>query len=91
MSKTKKGSKSLGYDYNGKRGGKKGQGHCQGFGPKVKKITHKIERAASKQGLLKEPTEPEYDPREYIPEAAEAEMAAEDAEREMGLNRPWKE
>lgn len=64
MSRTKKGKKSPGYDYWGKRAL---SGDC-GHGAEVKQMTHKIERARAKQDLLREPREPEYDPREYVPE-----------------------
>lgn len=56
MSRTKKGSKPIGYDYWGKRAL---SGNC-GFGKIIKKLTHGIERARSKQDILKEPLEPEY-------------------------------
>jgi hypothetical protein len=49
MSRTKKGKKALGYDYWGKR---PLSGSC-GYGPEVKKLTHKIERAQAKQKLKK--------------------------------------
>ena len=34
-------------------------------------MKYRSPRAKAKQELLKEPTEPEYDPREYIPEEKE--------------------
>lgn len=67
MSRTKKGSKSPGYDYWGKRAL---SGNC-GYGPEVKKLTHKIERAQAKQALLKEPREPEFHPEEDTTDAPE--------------------
>ena len=54
MTRTKKGSKPPGFDYWGKRGS------CP------KDVTKASERMKAKQELLKEPTEPEYDPQEYI-------------------------
>lgn len=45
MARTKRGAKPLGYDYWGKRAL---SGLC-GFGKKVKKLTHKIERAQAKR------------------------------------------
>lgn len=63
MSRTKKGSKGISYDYWGRR---PLSGDC-GYGPEVKRITHRLERAQAKQGLLKEPTEPEWDEQEYVP------------------------
>lgn len=63
MSRTTKGKKPIGYDYWGKRpySGK-------GFGPAIKHLTHKAERAQAKQSLLHEPLEPEYDDREWVPD-----------------------
>jgi hypothetical protein len=57
MSPTKKGKKPIGYDLWGKE-------------PKIddKQARHQIERARSKQSLLKEPREPEYDPGEDVPD-----------------------
>jgi hypothetical protein len=84
MSKTKKGSKGPGYDYWSRRPGNTGS---SGFGKTVKKITHAKERMKSKQSLLKEPSEPEYDPREYVPEDADLTPAAIlDARMNMGDN-----
>jgi hypothetical protein len=53
VSKTKKGKKSPGFDYWGKRAL---SGNC-GFGPEVKKLTHKKERAQAKQDLHKKKKE----------------------------------
>lgn len=50
MSRTKKGKKGTGYDYWGKRALST---DC-GFGPEVKKMTHKKERAQAKQLVFKE-------------------------------------
>lgn len=61
MSRSRKGSKSVGFDYWGKRAL---SGSC-GFGPDVKHLTHGMERARARQELHKEPREPEWDPREY--------------------------
>jgi len=41
MSRTQKGAKGPGYDYWSRRLGNDG---CQGFGPDVKKKTHRMER-----------------------------------------------
>jgi len=49
VSRSKKGKKSPGHDYWGKR---PLSGNC-GHGPEIKKITHKIERAQEKQLLHK--------------------------------------
>lgn len=48
MSRTKKGKKSPGYDYWGKR-----PFSTSGYGPEIKKMTHKTERARAKQDLHK--------------------------------------
>lgn len=56
MSRTKKGTKGIGFDYMGKRA----LSGSYGFGSVVKKLTNRIERARAKQSVLKEPTEREY-------------------------------
>ena len=68
MARTKKGSKGIGYEYWSPR-----PGNAQGgaVGSVAKTITHGRERAKGKQEPLKEPTEPEYDPQEYVPPEAE--------------------
>lgn len=66
MSRTKKGKKPIGYDYWGKRAL---SGSC-GFGQVIKKITARIERARAKASTRKEPIEPEYDEREFVPESS---------------------
>lgn len=55
MSRTKKGKKSPGYDYMGKRA----LSMCCGYGPDVKKLTHKKERAQAKQEMCKKKKEEE--------------------------------
>ncbi len=62
MSRSLKGKKNVGYEYWSKR-----PGNCLPPGRTSKDITHSIERARAKQALLKEPIEPEYDQREYVP------------------------
>lgn len=62
MSRSKKGSKPIGYEYWKSRPGPIDPGK------KNKKITHGIERAQSKVSTKKEPIEPEYDEREWIPD-----------------------
>lgn len=64
MSRSKKGSKGPTYEYWSKRPGNQ---HGGLLGKATKKITHSKERAQAKQALLKEPREPEYDPREHVP------------------------
>ena len=54
MSRTKKGSKSPGYDFWSRR---PPGGGCAGSGPEAKKITHKAERAEKKRVILKEKKE----------------------------------
>lgn len=49
MSRTKKGKKGPGYDYWGKRAL---SGSC-GYGPEVKRMTHKKERAQTKQKIAR--------------------------------------
>ena len=66
MSRTKKGNKPPGFEYWGKR-----PPSMSVPGKDTKQATHQIERAQAKQELLREPTEPEYDPQEYIPEMRE--------------------
>ena len=57
MSRTIKGKKPIGYDYWGKRAM---SGSC-GFGPVVKRMTHKKERAQAKQELDKEKKKIKHD------------------------------
>lgn len=47
MSRTRHGSKGCGYDFWGKRAL---SGIC-GYGPEVKRITHRIERARAKRAV----------------------------------------
>jgi hypothetical protein len=53
MSRTKRGSKGIGYDYWGRRAL---SGDC-GHGKEVKKITHRIERAREREMLRREEEE----------------------------------
>lgn len=54
MSRTRKGAKGAGYDYWTKRLGNTG---AQGYGPDVKKRTHRLERIANKKAAQKEQKE----------------------------------
>ncbi len=51
MSRTNKGAKPPGFDYWSKRPvkGTDSQGRASGFGPKVKKLTHRSERRQGKK------------------------------------------
>jgi hypothetical protein len=51
MSRSKRGSKGPGYDYWTRRLGNNG---CQGYGPYVKRRTHRLERLESKKIVQKE-------------------------------------
>lgn len=62
MSRSKKGSKPVGWDYWGKRpigGGANGTAN--------KRMGIQTERAVLKREVPKEPTEPEYLPQEHVP------------------------
>ena len=48
MSRTRRGSKPVGFDYWGKRP----KSQCCGFGPIVKQISKRIERARSKAAVM---------------------------------------
>jgi hypothetical protein len=56
MSRTKKGSKSPGFDYWTARPtkGTKPQGCCSGYGPEVKRLTHRSERRIGRAIVAKE-------------------------------------
>jgi hypothetical protein len=56
MSRSRKGSKGPGYDYWTKRPGNNG---AQGFGPDVKRHTHRLERIENKKAAPKEQKENE--------------------------------
>jgi hypothetical protein len=51
MSRSRKGSKGPGYDYWTPRPGNNG---CQGYGPDVKRRTHRLERIQDKKIIKKE-------------------------------------
>lgn len=51
MSRSKKGSKGPGYDYWTPRPGNNG---CQGYGPDMKRRTHRLERLEAKEQARKE-------------------------------------
>ncbi len=68
MSKTKKGAKGPGFEYWGKRGGKR---HGMEPGPYSKDQTHRAERRDGKSIVDEAPREPEYDEREYVPNEEE--------------------
>ncbi len=53
MSRTIHNSKGAGYDYWSRRLGNTG---CQGYGPEVKKRTHKLERRAAKRLIYQNQT-----------------------------------
>lgn len=54
MGKTVRGEKGPGYDYWSRRLGNNG---CQGYGPEVKKITHRKERMENKRVIENEKKE----------------------------------
>ncbi len=60
MSRTRKGSKPIGYDFWSRRPG----GSCLGFGPEAKNITHRKERMIDKKLEFDAPLTPDYDPQE---------------------------
>lgn len=64
MARTKKGKKSPGHEYWGKRPVGWSYGHSRNGG---KQIGSQRERAILKRELSKEPHEPEYDEQEYEP------------------------
>lgn len=65
MSRTKRSTRPVGYEYWSKRPGSNNHGSPPG--PASKKETHRKERAQSKRIIMKEPREPEYDEREFVP------------------------
>lgn len=69
MSRSKrKGSKGYGWEYWGKRPLKGVKGDRGSGGTENKRHGIQRERAILKREANKEPTEPEYDPREWVPE-----------------------
>lgn len=93
MSKTKKGSKSSGQEYWGKRPLK----HISKDVTGDKRTGIQRERAILKAELAKEPTEPYYDEQEYVPHCPECakgtcpmyKIAEDGTLVQLGVNGDW--